>query len=205
MQGSGEAQRPTSSGDAHQTATEAPPPRHVIDLVPIFIGDERSLLEPLAGWLEGAFGLPVRTRAPWFDPESVFDPNRSQYNSTLFLAELLNDPHVTAPKILGVTSVDLFIPVLTYVFGEAQLDGRAAIVSTHRLRSEAYGLPPDQHELLARLIKEATHELGHTYGLIHCRDATCVMRASTYVEDIDLKSARFCPDCWAAMAPRLAI
>lgn len=193
----------TSSAGGHQAATEAEAPPRVLDLVPIFIGEERSLLEPLAGWLESVFGLPVRTRAPWFDPETVFDPNRSQYNSTLLLAELLNDPQTASPKILGVTSVDLFIPILTYVFGEAQLDGRAAIVSTHRLRSEAYGLPPDEHELTERLIKEATHELGHTYGLIHCRDATCVMRASTYVEDIDIKSARFCPACWTAMAPRL--
>lgn len=183
-------------------APEPAAPPQVLDLVPIFFGTERTLLDPLIAWLESMFGLPVRARAPWFDPEKVFDATRSQYNSTLLLAELLNDPQ-DAAKILGVTSVDLFIPVLTYVFGEAQLDGRAAIVSIHRLRSEAYGLPPDEHELLDRLIKEATHELGHTYGLIHCRDTTCVMRASTYVEDIDIKSARFCPACWTRVAPRL--
>jgi archaemetzincin len=178
-------------------------PLRALDLVPIFFGSERTLLNPLTVWLESVFGLPVRIRAPWFDPEKVFDADRSQYNSTLLLAELLNDPQDAAAKILAVTSVDLFIPVLTYVFGEAQLDGRAAIVSIHRLRSEVYGLPPDEHELNDRLIKEATHELGHTYGLVHCQDATCVMRASTYVEDIDIKSARFCPACWTAMAPRL--
>jgi archaemetzincin len=178
-------------------------PSPVLELVPIFSGGERTLFDPLAAWLESMFGLPVRTRAPWFDPEKVFDPGRGQYNSTMLLAELLADPQGATNRILGVTSVDLFIPVLTYVFGEAQLDGRAAIVSTHRLRSEVYGLPPDEPQLLDRLIKEATHELGHTYGLVHCRDATCVMRASTYVEDIDIKSARFCPTCWAAMAPRL--
>jgi archaemetzincin len=105
-------------------------------------------------------------------------------------------------RILAVTSVDLFIPVLTYVFGEAQLGGPAAVVSTNRLRSEKYGLPPDPETLISRLEKEAVHELGHTFGLFHCSEPACVMHASTYVEEIDPKEASFCATCLQALRGR---
>ena len=101
-----------------------------------------------------------------------------------------------ATRVLGVTGVDLFIPVLTYVFGEAQLDGRGG---------RGLGLPPGQPDLRparrtatsssTACCKEAIHELGHTYNLLHCHEHPCVMMSSTYVEDIDLKSDRFCPPC----------
>ena len=91
--------------------------------------------------------------------------------------------------------MDLFIPVLTFVFGQAQLDGPGALVSTHRLRNEYYGLPRDRERLVERTIKEVVHEVGHSFGLVHCQDYNCVMHASTYVEDVDLKSSRFCPSC----------
>ena len=94
-----------------------------------------------------------------------------------------------------MAGVDLFIPVLTYVFGEAQLAGRAAVVSTHRLDCQLYGLPANRKLLLQRLRKEAIHELGHTYNLLHCHQHPCVMMSSTYVEGIDLKSDRFCDRC----------
>jgi archaemetzincin len=170
-----------------------------LELVPIYL-PERDRIETLAAALEKAFGLPVRIRPPWFDPELSFDPSRGQYNSTLLLARLLSRPHDDAQRVLGVTSVDLFVPVLTYVFGEAQLGGRGAVVSTHRLRAEAYGLEPDEALLRRRLEKEAVHELGHTFGLIHGADPSCVMHASTYVEEIDLKSAQLCQACRSAVA-----
>ena len=166
-----------------------------LDLVPIYLAERDDWLHPLAEALEQAFPVAVRVRPPWFDPESSFDPSRGQYNSTRLLELLLDHGGDGAWKILGVTSVDLFIPVLTYVFGEAQLDGTAAVVSTHRLGTEAYGLEPDEALSRDRLVKEAVHELGHTFGLVHCPDAGCVMHASTYVEEIDLKSAAFCPAC----------
>jgi archaemetzincin len=81
------------------------------------------------------------------------------------------------------------------VFGEAQLADGGAVVSTHRLRQEFYGMPTDPDLLHQRLLKEALHELGHTYGLRHCADYTCVMSASNGVERIDLKRAEFCPTC----------
>jgi len=166
-----------------------------LDLVPVYLSDRPRLLTELTAALERAFPATIHLRTPWFDPEVSFDPARGQYSSTKVLRCLLDEGSTSSSRILAVVGVDLFAPVLTYVFGEAQLDGRAAVVSIHRLRPEAYGLPADDELLLGRLLKESTHELGHTFGLLHCPDGNCVMHASTYVEDIDLKSAEFCADC----------
>ena len=76
-----------------------------------------------------------------------------------------------------------------------RLKGIGAVVSTHRLHNRFYGLPENRELTTDRLLKEAVHELGHTYGLIHCQQANCVMNSSTYVENIDQKSAEFCPLC----------
>lgn len=169
--------------------------REVLHLVPLYWGDRAGLLQPLAERLVTIFGAEVRHHAPRFDPEEAFDASRGQYNSRMLLSQLLREGRHRGGKILGITSVDLFIPVLTFVFGEAQLDGVAAIVSVNRLDPSAYGLPADPGQLLQRLIKEAVHELGHTYALAHCSDGRCVMASSTYVEQIDLKEDRFCDRC----------
>lgn len=172
-----------------------------IDVVPIYFTDKDETLRRLGAALELDFHATVRYRNPWFDPEAAFDAGRGQYRATLLLKALLDDPQeAPAERVLGVTSVDLFTPVLTYVFGEAQLQGRAAVVSGHRLRSEAYGLPPDPRLFYERLHKEAVHELGHTYGLMHCRTIGCVMGASAYAEEIELKGASFCERCRAVVA-----
>ncbi len=166
-----------------------------IDIVPIYFADREDMLHRLGTLLEREFRTPVRYRNPWFDPEDSFDVSRGQYSSTRLLKLLLEDPHEPAERTLGVASVDLFTPVLTYVFGEAQLGGRAAVVSLHRLRTDVYGLPPDEALLFERLHKEAVHELGHTYGLLHCANLGCVMRSTAYAEEIELKSVGFCEVC----------
>jgi archaemetzincin len=94
-----------------------------------------------------------------------------------------------------VTELDLFIPIFTFLFGEAQLNGLAALVSTHRLHNQFYGIPEDKELLKNRLLKEGIHELGHAFGLIHCFTLKCVMKSSTYVEEIDQKSLNFCKAC----------
>jgi archaemetzincin len=167
----------------------------VVHLVPLCLPGQARLLDDVGTRIAKTFSTKVTTRSPRFDPEMAFDRSRGQYHSTVILESLLADGGNSSDRILGVTGVDLFIPILTYVFGEAQLDGRAAVVSIYRLDNARYGLPESAALLNERLAKEAIHELGHTAGLVHCHHPVCVMRSSTYVEDIDVKSADFCPDC----------
>ncbi|NOY78089.1 MAG: archaemetzincin family Zn-dependent metalloprotease [Calditrichaeota bacterium] len=157
-------------------------------------------LELLKQALSEVFSLHVEFLNLELDIEAVFNIRRHQYHSTEILAYLLDRMPDDTERILAVTDLDLYIPILTFVFGEAQLRGRAAVVSCHRLKNEFYGIPADNDILMDRLIKEAVHELGHTYGLIHCTNYACVMHASTYVEEIDIKDYHFCPACQALLA-----
>lgn len=124
-----------------------------------------------------------------------FNPGRNQLNSTWVLKQLLNGFPDNCDKILGVVNHDLYIPIFTFVFGEAELNGRAAVISTHRFHNEYYGLAYDKEKFNDRVVKEAVHELGHTFGLKHCHSFDCVMRASNYVEEVDLKTRFFCDKC----------
>ncbi len=166
-----------------------------------------SELERIAENIGGIYGLPVRCVHAEFDLPKAFDSSRGQYNSTLLLSGLPGiggTPGPVGPKQIGLVDVDLFIPVLTFVFGEAQLDGEAAVVSTHRLSNQYYGLPRSHELLLVRLEKELIHELGHTFGMYHCRQFECVMRSSTYVEEIDMKKAIPCSGCTARLLELLS-
>ncbi len=174
-----------------------------IYLLPLGHAD-RSVLRQVCRPLGDAFRASVELKEIAIDVLQFYDEGRLQYNSTDIIRYLqehykeiagLQPKDHPSPKLLAVSGEDLFIPILTYVFGEAQLDGACAIVSYHRLPNERYGLPPDPDLFLSRFIKESLHELGHSFGLIHCIAQECVMHASTYVEDIDLKGETFCPQC----------
>lgn len=166
----------------------------MLTLVPLHRPVHAPVVQGLAADLYRTLGLPVRVVSPWFEPEEAYDRGRQQVHSTRVL-ELLLRGGPGQGQLLAISDLDLFIPILTYVFGEAQLDGRAAVISTWRLRPEAYGMPADASLLAVRALKEALHELGHTWSLRHCQHPACVMRASTYVEGIDLKPAEYCTDC----------
>ena len=129
-------------------------------------------------------------------------PCAGSIGSVEILKALLRYAPRDAARVLGVTEADLGIPMLTFLFGQAQLDGRAAIISTCRLRQEFYGLAPDQALLRERIIKEMLHELGHTFGLTHCPDGKCAMSLATHIEFVDTKSASYCPRCGAYLAHR---
>jgi archaemetzincin len=152
-------------------------------------------LEPLTAGIFRAFGVRTKCAKLRVDISKAFDPLRQQYNSSYILSDLIGRPFADGEKVLGVAEVDLFIPILTFVFGEAQLDGPGAIVSMHRLNNKFYGMPENQALLVQRLVKESIHELGHTFGLLHCSSPGCALTSSTYVEDIDQKSDELCSQC----------
>ncbi|HYL45790.1 MAG TPA: archaemetzincin [Candidatus Limnocylindrales bacterium] len=161
-----------------------------------------ALLAELREGLAREYSVPCETLPPEPEPAYAFSAGRQQYSSTEILAKLAAHPGLDGAKVLGVVSADLFIPILTFVFGEAQLRGSCAVISTFRLRQEFYGLPADEDLLARRTIKEAVHELGHTLGIPHCEDYNCVMAPSHAVEWIDLKKASFCEACRAVVAAR---
>jgi archaemetzincin len=147
--------------------------------------------------VQDAFSVNVVFRKGVLDIGLAYDSLRGQYNSNILLSLLkkVTGSNDVVDKIMVVTDLDLFVPVLTYVFGEAEFNGRCGAVSSHRLHQEYYGLQKDNSVLQSRIQKETIHELGHNFGFIHCSNSKCVMHSSTYVEDIDCKEVLFCDSC----------
>jgi archaemetzincin len=156
---------------------------------------EKGLLEKVVIDIEHEFRLPVKTKEGHLDLSLYYDPSRRQYDGYRLLKEIDSGFAKEKDKTLGLFNVDLYIPILTYIFGQAYLNGKSGIASIYRLRNERYGIFKDEKILVSRFRKEVIHELGHTFGLLHCYDPTCVMRSSTYVEDIDQKNHMLCHKC----------
>jgi archaemetzincin len=156
---------------------------------------EKELLEMIVQDVGKEFLLHVTTKEGHMHLSEFYNPVRRQYDGFRLLKEVDAKFAPESGKTIGLFDVDLFIPILTYIFGQAYLNGRAGIASIFRLRNERYGLKRDDKILVERFRKEVIHELGHAFGLIHCHDSSCVMRSSTYVEDIDQKTEHLCHNC----------
>jgi archaemetzincin len=127
-----------------------------------------------------------------------FDEKREQYRSHAILSEIQSyatmKPDFT--RVLGVVDADIFVPELSFVFGEATYPGKAALISLWRLKPEFYGEATNASLFLDRTLKEAMHELGHTLGLGHCPRSSCVMHFSNSISDTDIKQSLFCDKCY---------
>jgi archaemetzincin len=156
---------------------------------------DADFLRNVAEAVKKEFLLDVYIKEGHLDLSEYYDPTRRQYNGVKLIHEVESAFASDSSKTLGLFGVDLFIPILTYIYGQAFLNGRTGIASNYRLSNERYGIQSDDKLILDRFIKEVIHELGHTFGLIHCHIPACVMRSSTYVEDIDQKSTHLCLSC----------
>ncbi|MBI9069409.1 MAG: archaemetzincin family Zn-dependent metalloprotease [Salinivirgaceae bacterium] len=154
-----------------------------------------DILNSIAQEITCKLNYPVHIVENSLDLDEYYDPVRRQFNGNDLLKTINSRSSHGIIKKIGLFRVDLFIPILTYIFGQAQFKGSCAIASTYRLRNELYGIKKDDTLLLQRFTKVIIHELGHTFGLTHCHTPTCVMRSTTYVEDIDQKEMSYCPTC----------
>ena len=138
-------------------------------------------------------------------PEQAFNEMRKQHDSHLVLKKVKDyaQSHDEFNRILGIVDVDIFIPRLNFVLGEAECPGKTALISLWRLRPEFYGLSPNDELLYERSAKEAVHELGHTFGLQHCANPFCVMHFSNSIHDTDVKKNFFCSRCLAEVEAAL--
>ena len=165
----------------------------MIVLVPIGnVG--KTILESLRYPLEEVFGQRTRISDSISLPQGSWKQQRGQHLASSLSAKLPSPPSLN-DRVLGVVDVDIFASGLNFIFGEADITGRKALISLQRLRQEFYGLPQDENLFRERALKEAVHELGHTYELGHCLDSTCVMYFSNSLYDTDVKGWAFCPKC----------
>ena len=168
-----------------------------------------TLLDGIRVPIEEIFGWPTIPMEGIGIPPQAFIEKRNQFYSHVLLKAMADarwqSSYPECEKILGITRADLATPVLTFVFGEAQLGGRFGLISLARLGQEFYGQPENENQLLVRTVKEAVHELGHTFGLVHCTFESCVMYFSINIRDVDDKGVDFCSGCWPVLAKKMEV
>lgn len=152
------------------------------------------MLASLAQELKKRWGT-VDVLPPKVYPMRGYIASRDQWLAAAFLEDLRT---ATAGRVLGVVDVDLYAEGLNFVFGQAELGGRTAVISLKRLFAKP-------QILLERALKEAIHELGHTFGLQHCKDRLCVMHFSSSLGDTDLKSTEYCESCATSLRASVAL
>ena len=175
-----------------------------INLAPIHFTND-LLLNHLKSELNNLFLPKISVIDLNLDIETAFSKERNQYYSTQLIAEAVQLTRNIEGKILMLVEFDLFIPIFTYLYGEAQLGGKHSIISICRLHEEFYTGKTDNKILLERTLKEVLHELGHNFGLIHCKDWDCVMHSSMGIEEVDIKGKSYCKTCASTIGDHLKI
>ena len=159
----------------------------------------QDILSFLQSGLEKIFETDVRVVEGVEHPNYAYNSQREQYLSSDIVNRIKQQKADECDRILGVTDIDLYVPSLNFVFGQADFYDKVAVISLVRLRQEYYNLPKDEKLFQERILKEAAHELGHTYGLTHCENPKCVMHFSNSLKDTDIKSHNFCAKCKARL------
>jgi archaemetzincin len=155
----------------------------------------QDVLDGLEEKLRGVFPWTVRRMPPLPRPVAAFNAVRGQFEALHIMRAIADMLPRDADKVLAVFEEDIAIPMLTFVFGQAQLNGRIALMSLARLRQEFYGMNAQPELLIQRVWKEALHELGHTFGLTHCQTPGCIMTLANNIQHVDEKGNDFCGGC----------
>jgi archaemetzincin len=149
----------------------------------------------VAANIQVTFGAPVDHLQPLEVMEDAFVRHRQQYDAPLIIKSLAQRDYSGYLRVLALTTVDLCTPILTYVYGEAEMGGKAALVSSYRLRHNEDGTMVSLDLYYERLAKVALHELAHTFSVYHCEDPECLMHFSAKAHHLDRVRIAFCTRC----------
>ena len=168
-------------------------PEPLVEVIPMGLVDGTAC-DVVMAHLQVLMGFTARIQAPRPVPAYAYLPNRRQYDAGLILKALGQDLPYFQVR-LGITVLDLCLPILSYVYGEAFLGDRLAVISLHRI-----GLRPEEGNvesalLYERLAKVALHEVSHAIGIPHCRENGCLMHFSQGLKNLDGLNLHFCPKC----------
>jgi archaemetzincin len=172
--------------------------KKIFCIIPIGHIDDKTL-QHTQKELEKRFNVVVEIGRQLEEPTYAYHKHKKQYNSTTILKKIHKLKLTGYDRILGIVDVDLYIPERTFVFGGADVKKKVSVISLTRLRQKFYDLPEDSALFKYRIIIEAVHELGHTYGLYHCKNNKCVMFLSNTIGDTDNKGAELCSNCTKIM------
>jgi archaemetzincin len=123
-------------------------------------------------------------------PKRAFYKPRSRYRADTIIA-LLRDITLEGHVTIGLTNKDISTDKGAIydwgVMGLGFLSGKACVASTFRV---------SKTKVKEQYFKVAIHELGHTQGLQHCPDLTCLMTDADGKNTTD-KEIGFCKKCKA--------
>lgn len=156
---------------------------HPLGILPL--GDvDQQIIWSVAGAFADQLGIDVKLFPPGEPPDYAFDRHRIQYDAALIIKNVESMDFKSCRRVVALVDVDLFVPVFTFVFGEARKGGRAAVASVFRL-----GHQPE------RIVKITLHEFGHLCMLDHCHQDGCVMNFSSDLGTLDKVPPCFCRYC----------
>jgi len=160
-------------------------------------------LKVIAAHISGYYKLSVQILPPLGHPDYAFHERRFQYDAGIILKAFESIKFEDYEKVIGVLNLDLFVPIFTYVFGEAKQGGKFALVSLFRLDKNPDGHPSPSSLIFERAAKVALHELGHLFNLFHCREKKCLMHFSGGIQDLDETPMYLCRYCSTYLKNRL--
>jgi archaemetzincin len=169
--------------------------RHTLHLVPLGTGVPVSeeLVETVREHTALYFGVNTEVLQQTQVPARFFDPQRQRYDADALARELSRGVPRSSLGVLGLLGADLHGLGLDYVFGLGLLRDRAGVFSTFRYRTD------DSRRMIQRVLKVASHEIGHLLGLKHCVFYRCLMNGSNSVEEMDQQPLHVCPVCQAKL------
>jgi archaemetzincin len=131
-------------------------------------------------------------------PAAYFNAKKGKWDADKILwhlREKLKDDASAKFMTLALFPYDMYNGPLGFVYGLSEQNGNFAVVSYFRLDPKNLGRGLDDKKLIERLIKEATHEIGHMHNLEHCKSKKCVMSYSPNIFFVDKKNKDFCERC----------